>query len=268
MRIIKYNRTGASKAEAATYQNVELAQQVASLSNQLNDWFTMDNNGVLVSNYSLASTSQVSSNYIIEQQASIMYDSKIEYLEISGYIDTGIVQNLLNYELNLQMQWIGTNQNQFETFVGYMDSSLTPRNGFHKYQGKWMLGTNTTNSTSVNADNNEHLINIVCSGSTESLSIDGTVVKSGTVTATGLANNTLSFFLGARNRGSGNIDNQASVRLMGFSYKEFTDASHQTINKRCELIPVRVGTTGYMYDKVSKRLLSVTGTTTLGSDIV
>lgn len=30
-----------------------------------------------------------------------MYDSKIEYLEISGYIDTGMVQNLLNYELNL-----------------------------------------------------------------------------------------------------------------------------------------------------------------------
>lgn len=63
MRIIKYNRTGASKAEAATYQNVELAQQVANLSGQINDWFTMDDNGVLVSNYSLASTGQISSQY-------------------------------------------------------------------------------------------------------------------------------------------------------------------------------------------------------------
>lgn len=271
MRIIKYNRAETSKAEAVTYQNVELAQQVASLSNQLNDWFTMDDNGVLVSNYSLASTNQVSSNYIIEQQADIkIYDSKIEYLEFTGtqYIDTGIIQNSLNYELTIQMQWTGDVLSQQEVFVGYMATQY-PRNFVQKYNGNWLAGTNTTsNDFGDGVDSEVHSITLSCTDTTETITLDGNVSKSYTVNANGISNNTLSFYLGCRNRGNGNTDHPAKYRLMGFSYKEFTDSTHSTVNKRCELIPVRVGTTGYMYDKVSNQLLGSTSDFVLGSDIV
>lgn len=256
MRIIKYNR-----GQQADYTSTDqIAQQVASLSNQVNGWFSVDENGVLVSNHDIASTGQISSQYTTEQADIKIYDSKIEYIETTGtqFIDTGIVQNTLNFELTLQMQWTGVTLNQFESFVGYMNN-VTPRSGFHKYQGKWMMGTNTTNSTNINADNIEHTISITCSGTSEILSIDGAVVRTATVANTGLANNTLPFYLGCRNRGS-STDNPATFRIMGFSYKEFTDATHSTVSKKCDFIPVRVGEVGYLYDKESKQLFGNAGT--------
>lgn len=55
---------------------------------------------------------------------------RIEYLQSSGeqWIDTGIVQNSLNYEFTLVLQWVGDAIAAQEVFAGFMKSPQYPRN--------------------------------------------------------------------------------------------------------------------------------------------
>ena len=201
------------------------------------------------------------------------YDTEIEYLQSSGtqYIDTGIVQVSRNFEVRMRLQWVGTTASQFESFFAYMaaGSSITPRSGFHKYQGNWMFGTNTTTITSTVIDGSVHDILWTSNASTqkEQLFLDGTKIGEGTTASTGLSTNTIPFFLGCRNR-NGNTDNPTSMRIMSLNYKYFSDAEHTTLVKEWDFVPVRVGQVGYMYDKVSGELFgnSGSGSFTLGND--
>ena len=193
----------------------------------------------------------------------VAYDAEVEYLESTGtqYIDTGVVQSSLDFELNLKFRWTGNSTSSFETFVGYIVSN-TPRCSFNKYNSKWMFGTNATRTTSIVADNIEHDIAIVCSSSDniEHLYIDSVEVMSGTVSSiSSILGNTLPFFLFARN-GNGTVGNKATAQMMQFGYKQFTDSSHSVVSFESDFIPVRCGTTGYMYNRVSGQLFGNAGT--------
>lgn len=198
------------------------------------------------------------------------YDAEVEYLESSGtqWIDTGIIQNSLNIEIGLQIQWVGSSASLFESFFAYMtNDGIVPRGGIHKYNGKWMFGTNSTMITTKFIDKNIHNIFLTGNSSTqiEQLYLDGTLAREGdAIVPTNISSNNIPFYMFGRNR-NGNADNLATIRIMSCWYKQFTDAGHTAITKEIDLIPVRVGTTGYMYDKVSKQLFGNAGS---GSFIV
>lgn|GEM_PF-2219722 len=205
---------------------------------------------------------------------SLPYDAEIEYLESSGtqWIDTGIIQNSLNIEIGLQMQWVGSSVSLFESFFAYMtNDGIVPRCGIHKYNDKWMFGTNSTITTTKSIDRNIHNIFLTGNSSTqkEQLYLDGTLTREGdAIIPTGISSNNIPFYMFGRNR-NGSADNLATIRIMSCWYKQFTDAGHTTITQEFDYIPVRVGQVGYMYDKVSGQLFGNQGSGSfiLGNDL-
>lgn len=201
------------------------------------------------------------------------YDTEIEYIQTSGtqYIDTGIIQNARNFELTLVVQWTGSTSSQFESFFAFMkNGDITPRSGFHKYNGKWMYGTNATNTTSVSVDGNKHTFFITSNATTqrETFYIDGTLIMGGSTTSSGLPGNSITYFLGCRNR-NGSTDNPCYAKFYSLNFKKFGEAAHTTLTAEWNFIPVRVGQVGYMYETVGEQLYgnSGTGSFTLGNDI-
>lgn len=208
----------------------------------------------------------------IQQGGSLPYDAEIEYLQFTGtqYINIGYCQTSRNIEIRIGMQWTGNTANQFESFFGYMTnaSTLTPRSGLHKYQGKWMLGTNATQpTTNIDGDEHDFLIKGVASANKEELCSPTASLGTAATASTGLSNNTMPYFIGCRNR-NGSVDNYAYFRLMSFRLMMFGDSNHTKILYNIELIPVRIGQVGYLYDNVSGQLFgnSGTGNFTLGAD--
>lgn len=205
---------------------------------------------------------------------SLPYDAEVEYLRSTGtqYINTGIVQTTRNYEVTLVMQWTGSTASLFESFFAYMPAvgAFTPRCGFHKYDSHWMFGTNATQVTSNALDNNKHTIYITGNASVgiESLYIDNTFITHTNTSNHGIQGNTITYFLGCRNR-NGSTDNPAWAKFYSLNYKKFTDANHSVVTDEWDFIPVRLGTIGYMYDRISGNLLgnSGSGSFVLGNDI-
>lgn len=258
MRIIKYNKR--NQTGSVTYQSVEVqqvAQQVTSLSNQLNDWFTMDDNGVLVSNYSLASTSQVSSNYIIEQQADIkIYDSKIEYLQSTGtqYIDTGIIPDA-NTGAKVTVMKLSTTDRYI---LGLRNNSGNTRWTIGQIQSKLYYGYGGFYSNEWN----NAPINTQVTASLNYLNDKKFIVEDESAVIPTLSFTPIYSILlfGYNNKGTvGYCD----CRIYNVKISQGDEIV-------MDLIPVRVGTTGYMYDTVSGELFGNAGTGEfiLGSDIV
>lgn len=208
----------------------------------------------------------VSNSYTIR-----IYDAQVEYLQSTGtqYINTGIVLTQRNYELEMDMKWSGSTVSTFESFIGFMASGTTPRSGFHKYQSKWMFGTNATTSSGIAVDSNRHTFAIKSyETNTEELYEDGTLIKSGRSSSTGISTNTMPYYIFARNRGT-SVDNKAYYILYSLKFKTYLDNSHTTLATEYDFIPVRIGTTGYMYDKVSRQLFGNNGSGDfiLGNDV-
>ena len=208
----------------------------------------------------------------IQTGGSLPYDAEIEYLQFTGtqYINLGFCQETRNIEIRIRMQWTGSTTNQFESFLGYMSNAdLLPRSGLHKYQGKWMFGTNTTQSTN-NVDNNYHnfFISGNASDAKEYLYNDNTLIRTATTTSTGINGNTMPFFVGCRNR-NGSVDNYANVKIMHLSIILFENSNHTAVYQEINLVPVRKGQIGYLYDRISGTLFGNqgTGSLTLGPDI-
>ena len=203
------------------------------------------------------------------------YDAEVEYIQTNGtqYIDTGIVLTVLNFEITLVLQWSGSNSSLFESFFAFMvNGGTTPRCGFHKYQGKWMNGTNVTTSSNVSVNNSKHtfFITSVSTNSTsakEKLDIDGVNKSNAYTSNTGLPANSMPLFIGARNRGS-SVDNPCYAKFYSLNFKTFTSSEHSTISNEWNFIPVRVGRVGYMYETVRGQLYGNigSGSFTLGND--
>ena len=192
------------------------------------------------------------------------YDAEVEYLESSGtqYINTAIVQKSVDFELKMEFQWTGTTAGAFETFFGYLKGSNYPRCSFNKYGGKWMFGTNATRITSTAVNSNRHTIAIESNSltMTETLTFDGNVIMTGALSyITTQENNDLPFFAFARN-GNGTVGNGTFAKIYALNYQEFTDSTHSVVSQALDFTPVRVGSVGYMYDRVSDTLFGNDGT--------
>lgn len=188
------------------------------------------------------------------------YDTEIEYLQSSGtqYIDTGIngqsvtrfvVNGYCNVNGSNNAQLLGGNEQGASTFFGARVTTVT-----HWY---------CTNSSGGLGD------------PAHTSTIDATIVStsSQTGTLTDLTNNTTYNFT-SFGSSSWSFPNSNLLLFGGYS----TRRSH---NARCyslqiytssglvrDFIPVRIGTTGYMYDRISGTLLgnAGTGSFTLGND--
>lgn len=183
------------------------------------------------------------------------YDAEIEYLESTGtqWIDTGIVVgggNNIIAELKV-MQTVDTD------VISYYFIQPASRNGHFAaysnasnkysciYRTKWAASSTLT-------DRNIHILNY----DNGKLYRDGTLLVTASSSTSVTPTNNLSLF---SNRGSGNN----KFKLYYFKIMD----NHVTV---LDMIPVRVGQVGYMYDRVSKTLFgnAGTGSFVLGPDVI
>lgn len=189
-----------------------------------------------------------------EGGSSLPYDAEVEYLESTGtqWIDTGVTvggTNNIIVELKVA-QTVDTTAVSF-----YFAQPLSGSNYFAAYanasnkyacvyRNKWAASTTST-------DRSVHVLNY----DNGKLYKDGTLLITASSTTSVTASNTLALF---GSHGS-NIN---KFKLYYFKLM----SNHVTV---LDMIPVRVGQVGYMYNRVSKTLFgnSGTGSFTLGSDI-
>lgn len=189
------------------------------------------------------------------------YDAEIEYLESSGteYIDTGLYGDIeLDYEIVAQI----TGSNQYHNILGDRYSSSSRR-----YSLMYDRKSNTTggyfncgNSNQITLPKSYRTSNYL-TYKKDGLQIYINNDSIGSFSEqTFTTPNTIIIF-GCRNNGT--LQNSLVGRISSCSF------SKNGI-KILDLIPVRVGQVGYMYDKVSKQLFgnaSESGAFILGNDI-
>lgn len=178
------------------------------------------------------------------------YDAEIEYLESTGtqYIDTGVV----------------------------LDATMTVRVLYDYIQNGFVFGARASVNSGYSGVTNESMgtYNIrygnkniyaqptIPRGTNDVIiSPIGVILNGATVSSTTYGNDFFSghcFLFTINNNGQPLIGDYAVIRIIRFSIDNIID-----------LIPVRVGTTGYMYDKVSGELFgnSGTGDFILGPDV-
>lgn len=178
------------------------------------------------------------------------YDAEIEYLQSTGtqWIDTGIgLKGSMKAEYDFSFSPIPANINVI--FGSYEDNAQVPRFQFY-YQNGFK---NVTNSTYCGTTGN---------GITESgNAISGKIYSAVTITKSPQVSNR-SIWIFARNNDI--VNYLPSSNLFIYCWKLYCNN-----NLIMDLIPVRVGQVGYMYDKVSGRLFGNKGTGEfiLGPDI-
>ena len=109
----------------------------------------------------------------------------LDYIELDGhqYINTGVELNTaIDIETQMDLQLANTS-GTFETAFGnmYSGTQVVPRFGIHKYQSKYMISINSTDSDSVLVDTQPHTIKLKTSSEpassnhyTYTFSVDGT----------------------------------------------------------------------------------------------
>ena len=195
------------------------------------------------------------------------YDAEVEYLESTGtqYIDTGLnstTDGFCNFEISFQ---------KTTTNTGVSDSGYNAPFGF-KYAstaryGIWG-GTNSSNTdlyAGINAynfavlskDTSWHIVNVE---NGVAVTIDGTATQIGT----GTVRANMGLFLFANITSSSGSSSYIVVPSK-ISYCKIYNTSGVLVR---DFIPVRVGTTGYLYDRVSGQLFrnAGTGAFTIGPD--
>ena len=191
------------------------------------------------------------------------YDAQIEYLQSSGtqYIDTGIYgANDLDFEISFK----GSNRDNFYGVMGdrYSSSSrrytvITSTNSYTNVGSYITVGTNSNQVTSSGTylSNVKHAYKKV---GTTIYADDHNIGSLGTISSFTTPNTIILFGM----RDNGTLANM----LYGYIY--YCKLSKNGTLLR-DFIPVRVGTTGYMYDKVSGQLFGNDGTGDfiLGNDI-
>lgn len=189
--------------------------------------------------------------WILVSDYNVPYDAKISYLESNGnqYINTGFV-NTLNTEFNLDFQ-ITDDATQDRKVIG-----TSNRFGFALDGGHWRTIGSEWYVTSKQADNNRHYLT-TNSGKFIMDSVQIADRTGYTVAAT------VPMFIFAASLSSTTID-RGPVKMKLYSCNIYDNG-----NLIREFIPVRVGTIGYLYDRVSKTLFgnSGSGSFTLGPDV-
>lgn len=196
----------------------------------------------------------------IQQGSVLPYDAEVEYLQSDGnqYIDTGVVVTK-NYVIIADCAVISGSS--FPTVIGALST-----NGYSvvlAYNNSGQPYTQMSNNYATLYNTSKlgsTLIHYICTGnSTRQYISDGMVAVNNTFSGN-IA--TISLYLFARHRYDTTVGNSAKAKMS--KVKMTVDGVLQR-----DYIPVRVGTVGYMYDKVSKQLFgnSGTGSFTLGPDV-
>lgn len=188
------------------------------------------------------------------------YDAEIEYLESSGtqYINTGILPNniTINAEF-LQTKYV----NEISFFGCWVLNTKIVHFTLYNNKIYYSCGSSTETNTSIpkNFINNWNIITISDSGF---LKLNNTIISNNTITQRTANCNLLLFArYSSRLESAGAFSKKTRCRRF-----EIKNNLQETV---LELIPVRVGQVGYMYDKVSGKLFgnSGTGNFILGNDV-
>ena len=189
---------------------------------------------------------------ILEPIPPLPYDAEVEYLESTGtqWIDTGInLRQILHTTMDMMItKNITTNSCLCGLFV---------ENSYPRYQlyingyQQWATLT-TTNAQYYNY-----------SGITAGASVTKNVRYTPTLNSLQVQNYDMTIYLFARNHSS----NKLAINGLRMYSCNIVDDNNNV--KLREFIPVRVGQTGYLYDKVSGQLFGNAGTGNfiLGNDI-
>ena len=190
--------------------------------------------------------------------AALPYDAEVEWLYNSGltqYINTGIIPTSLT-EVSLGFDIIEPATNLFRTFGG----TFILNNVYATYAILRHETTQGSNDYNFRVNYNDTINATLAVGShdvvmneygTRALKVDGTTM--GTFTGSTFVN--LPIFLFCRNT-SGVGETQYSIPIK-LRYCKIKDDNGTLVR---DFIPVRVGSVGYLYDRVSGKLFGNAGT--------
>jgi hypothetical protein len=196
------------------------------------------------------------------------YDAELEYLESTGtqLIYTGIVpDNLTGVKISM---YVPSASSTWQSWGGCRKNASNSKYSFNmQYQssycpnGRMTVGGETTSalipSAAISGDCKwEYIV----SGDTGTLTVNGAVVGSHVSSTAWSTNVEMTLF-------AGNNGGQTNESSKGFKIYRVEIFSESTLVR--DFIPVRVGTVGYMYDRVTRKLFvnAGTGAFTYGNDL-
>ena len=190
----------------------------------------------------------------------------VEYLQSNGsqYINTGYILKANDkVEVTVSMQGSGSYNGVFGARKNDYEHNAYALFGRFGSQNKFVY-TRTGDERSGNTINTNVIYDVTTDGSTCTIKQNGTLVQ--TLTNTGTVEDCVNpcglFVLNTYNGADGfNKDTYGYMKIYSF---KITDSNDNVV---MDLIPVREGTTGYMYDKVTGDVLTNYGTFLYGEDI-
>lgn len=183
----------------------------------------------------------------IQTEPILPYDAEVEYLQSTGseYIDTGIVPSS-DIRLTIDGQYLVSSGSNL--IHGAMSSSGSTYYRFHIgiNSSYFYGGVGTANGTITTANANRHTF--IITGSAKKAYVDANSYTGNSSFPS------VSIYLFARNT-NGTAGNMHVFKM--YSAEVY---SYSQDKKLLDLIPVRKGTVGYLYDKVSRELFGNAGT--------
>ena len=191
---------------------------------------------------------------------------QVEYLQSNGsqYINTGYKLKANDkVEVRVSMQGSGTYNGVFGARKNDYQHNAYALFGRFGSQNKFVY-TRTGQEKSGDTISTNVIYDVTTQGSTCTIMQGDTLVQ--TLTTTGTVEDCVNpcglFVLNTYNGADGfNKDTYGYMKIYSF---KITDSNNNVV---MDLIPVRDGTTGYMYDKVTGNLMTKSGTFLYGADI-
>ncbi len=197
-------------------------------------------------------TTQASAMYIgntlVWSNNTIPYDAEIEYLESGGYpyIDTGII-NDSSTVIDMKMSAVGKDRLNGSEVSSYRYKWGSNGNGYVYYG---FGGSNY--GSSVLFDINSPCVFYLKQGEQYVKDSNNNTLLSSSGSFSNFSTLPIKLFRCTSGNNLININGTGSIRIY------YCNITNSTTN--LQLIPVRIGTTGYLYDKVSRQLFGNNGT--------
>ena len=202
---------------------------------------------------------------ITVQTGPVIPYQQVEYLQSNGsqYINTGYILKATDkVEVTVSMQGSGQYNGVFGARKGNSSTNCYALFGRFGSANKFCYAR-TDNEKQGSTIQTNTVYDVTTTGSTCTVKQGSTTVE--TITSTGTINgcaNPCGLFVLNTDSGTGfTKDTYGYMKIYSF---KITNSSNEVV---MDLVPVRDGTTGYMYDTVSGELMTNTGTFLYGSDI-
>jgi len=196
--------------------------------------------------------------------AGVPYDAELEYLESTGtqYIDTGVKFTTDNARVKFTASVTYASD---KMLCGSQNHSAENNYGFVCYlynnAMRVYMGTSNTGGISALVDGNVHIVDLQANNGTLTKTIDGTT-STASYGGSIVSGEDFSIFTNWKFATSSMTDRCVSGKIYSFQIW------NNGVLVR-DMVPVRVGTTGYLYDRVTRRLFGNmgTGSFVLGPDV-